>query len=254
VTGHLEAGGSRVYALRASAGQTMQVQATATEAIQLKIEGADGTVLKDPDGETAWQGKLPATQDYVISVISVEGETDYTLTVVIGPLGWEDYRDEAYGFEMWYPEDFTVDRTCHPVAVRGDVALGLRLTGSDYYSGTNLLNACVIVGVDQGEDARSTCLEARGGLEESQGQEEVNGIVFQVWSSQEGAAGNVFEEVSYRTIHGGACYEITLLLHAGNIGAYPEGTVTEFDRGAVLERLKQVVHTFRFLEQGGDIP
>ncbi len=244
------------YVLRALAGQTMDVAITSpNDDVLLSIVGGDGILLKRyVDGESRWRSGLPTTQDYYISPVSVGPEAPYTLTVAVGPLGWEDYRGEAHGFEMWYPGDFVIDRTCHPVAVRGDVALGLRLTGSDYYSGTNLLNACVIVGIGEGEEARSTCLETRGGLEEGQGEEEINGVAFQVWSSQEGAAGNIFEEVSYRTIHGRACYEITLLLHAGNIGAYPEGTVTAFDRGAVLERLKQVVHTFRFLEQGGDIP
>lgn len=164
------------------------------------------------------------------------------------PAGWEAQRDEEYGFEVWYPEEFAVDPSCYPVAVRGDVALDLRLGGSEYYSGTNLLDACVIIGVSQDEAVTSTCLEPVDALEESLGEEEVNGIAFHKFSRPGVAAGNIFDEVSYRAVHSDACHEIALLMHSGNIGAYPEGTVTEFDREKILSKLKQVLSTFRFLK------
>jgi len=238
------------YVLRALAGQVMEVTVTAlNDDVLLGIVGEDGVPLKRyVDGEAHWRGGLPATQDYYIIPVSVGQETTYKLTVAVGPLGWEFHRDETYGFEIWYPGGFVVDAACYPLAVRGDVGLGLRLTSSDYYSGTNLLNACVVVRIGQGEEARSTCLEPKGDLAESLGEEEINGVAFQVWSSEEGAAGNIFEEISYRAIHDGDCYEVTLLMHAGNLGAYQEGTVVAFDREKVISKLEQVLHTFRFLE------
>jgi hypothetical protein len=161
--------------------------------------------------------------------------------------GWNVYQNEEYGFEVRYPEDFAMD-VCYPAAVRGDLVVSFRLVDSKYYSGTNLLDACVIIGVSQDEADLPTCLEPKNALEESLGEQEINSITFHKGSFSEGAVGNVFEEISYRTIHRDGCYEIALFMHSGNIGAYTPGTVSEFNREGVLEKLYQVLSTFRFLE------
>lgn len=237
------------YVLRAMEGQMMEVNIDAPDDdVLLSIEGQDGTPLKRyVDGESHWRGELPATQDYFIRPVSVGGETEFKLTVTVAPLGWENYRDSVYSFEVWYPEEFVPDPECFPAAVRGELVLDLRLEGSEYYSSTNLLDACFIVGVEEGAK-RSTCLEPVDMLEESLGEEEINSIIFHKFSRTGIAAGNIFEEFSYRTLHEDACCEVTLLIHSGNIGAYPEGTVVGFNSEEVLERLEQVLHTFRFLE------
>ncbi len=237
------------YVLRALEGQMMEVNISApNDDVLLSIEGEGGVPLKRyVDGESYWRGELPATQDYFIRPVSVGGETGFNLTVTVAPLGWEGYRDSAYGFEVWYPEEFVPDPTCFPVAVRGELALDLRLEGSEYYSSTNLLDACFIVGVEQGA-TRSTCLEPVDTLEEGLGEEEINSIIFHKFSRTGIASGNIFDELGYRTLHGDACYEVTLLIHSGNIGVYPEGTVVEFDREKIVSKLEQVLYTFRFLE------
>ncbi len=38
---------------------------------------------RHPVGEPYWRGELPSTQDYFINAVSVGGETDYTLEVII---------------------------------------------------------------------------------------------------------------------------------------------------------------------------
>jgi len=259
VEGGVEPNGARHYVLRASAGQIMEVSLVPPEAasrgdILLAIKGADGTVLKrESDSKAIWSGELPATQDYFVDVASAGEGMSYELLVTISSTnpttGWKIYHNEEHGIEIEYPADFVVDAiNCPTAAVGGEVVESFRLMGSEYYSGTNLSNACVIVGLKRGEEASSTCLEPRGVGEEQQGEEEINGITFRKFSSTEAAAGNIYETVSYRTTHGESCYEIALLMHSGNIGAYPEGAVTEFDREIVLERMSQVLSTFKFLE------
>jgi len=102
--------------------------------------------------------------------------------------------------------------------------------------------------VGRSEEARSTCLEPRDSLEEDLGEEEVNSIPFHKGSQVEAAVGNVYEVTSYRTLHDDACYEVVLFLHYANMGVYSPGTVSEFDREAVVARLRQVLYTFRFTE------
>jgi hypothetical protein len=75
------------YVLRASAGQTMEVTITSPlDDVLLSIVGQDGVPLKRyVDGSAAWQGVLPATQDYFLHMVSVGGETGFVLDVSIPP-------------------------------------------------------------------------------------------------------------------------------------------------------------------------
>ena len=93
VTGSLEQYGSRLYVLRALAGQTMEVVVTSPNSgVGLSIWGADGIPLKRYVDERAeWRGALPLTQDYFIQVVSVQA-TSYVLTVIISPLRPEPRR------------------------------------------------------------------------------------------------------------------------------------------------------------------
>jgi hypothetical protein len=85
VTGSIEQNDIEHYVLRALAGQTMEVFITSLHNdVLLDVLGADGTVLKrHPVGQPYWRGELPSTQDYFINAVSVGGETDYTLAVII---------------------------------------------------------------------------------------------------------------------------------------------------------------------------
>ncbi len=72
------------YVLRALAGQTMIVNVTSYELqMFLAIYGADGTVLKSA-GASNWNGRLPTTQDYYLTVSTPDGApASYTLQVTI---------------------------------------------------------------------------------------------------------------------------------------------------------------------------
>jgi hypothetical protein len=91
VAGSLAAGDMRHYVLRALASQRMIVDPNATRGqIGLIISGADGQVLLNGRvgrPGSAYDGILPTTQDYLISV-QADGGTgaDYTLEVTIPPL------------------------------------------------------------------------------------------------------------------------------------------------------------------------
>ena len=92
VTGSLEEGQTHHYVLRALAGQRMIVAPhTTTGQIGLVISGADGQVLlsgRVGQSGGVYDGILPTSQDYVISVQAKGGiGADYTLEITIPPPG-----------------------------------------------------------------------------------------------------------------------------------------------------------------------
>jgi hypothetical protein len=89
VSGQLPAYGSDQYVLNASAGQTMKIDLTFSEGQAiLVVWGADGDVLLSDHAEvSSFQGSLPKTQDYNITVKGrPEGNTMYRMTITIPPL------------------------------------------------------------------------------------------------------------------------------------------------------------------------
>jgi len=88
VPGNIGPGEVRRYVLAASQGQTMTVRVGAPpNSVALAVWGADGTVLlSDHAGAIEWQGQLPATQDYYLSVSGATEPALFRLNVSIPPL------------------------------------------------------------------------------------------------------------------------------------------------------------------------
>lgn len=82
--GRAGANKSQYYVLRAMRNQTMQVDVTPGDGLQLVIYGADGTVLKRGTGEApSFKGVLPSTQDYVLVLRAGSTQAGYKLVVTI---------------------------------------------------------------------------------------------------------------------------------------------------------------------------
>lgn len=86
VSGRLTPHTSQAYLLRARAGQFMTVQLDSAQTSHITIYAMDGTVLANGNmsGATAWQGRLPVSEDYVVQVTNPTGRSvQYTLPVSI---------------------------------------------------------------------------------------------------------------------------------------------------------------------------
>ena len=84
------ANSSLAFVIRALGGQTLALDAVATEGqVILIVYGADGTVLQtDHAGSPTFSGNLPTTQDYLIDVRSIgDRPASYTLNVSVPPMG-----------------------------------------------------------------------------------------------------------------------------------------------------------------------
>ena len=254
--GTLPSGGYQRYRLGARAGQTLILDLAASGPIQVGVRGVNGAILQPiADGTAHWERVLPRTQDYEIDLVSDGPAVEYRLTVTI-PVRVEasptpkvtTYRNPVYPFEVAYPWDFIIDGTCPTEGIIDDPVVSFRLWEEPYYQGTNLLDACAVIDVDTSEQALSTCTGIVGPNEDPWGQETIHGILFSVVSRGGVAAGHMYDVISYRTIHAGGCYEISLLVHASNPGVYGPGTVSEFDKDAVMARLSDVRDRFRFTD------
>ncbi len=77
----------------------------------------------------------------------------------------------------------------------------------------------------------------------------INGLEFRTATSTDVGAGQIYTSKIFRTIAYDRCYEIAETIHTGNIGNYPTGSVTEFDKDKAWSILDRIVNTFR-LQQG----
>ncbi len=61
-----------------------------------------------------------------------------------------------------------------------------------------------------------------------------NGVQYSMASTSGAGAGNFYEEVVYALVNSAPCTAVRYLIHSTNIGNYTPGTVTEFDRAALV--------------------
>jgi hypothetical protein len=254
VTDNIVAGGSKTYSLNAMQGQVMSVsvlpQADAASTISMQIKGADGSALCPMSADEQclfWRGMLPASQDYFIT-LTPDGEgLPFVMRVAINPLNmgfqYFDFKSPT-GLSLTYPDTFAP-----ALAVQGnyktDPVLTLQLIESDLYEKTNLSEVYLMFSSSADLKVVSTCTEPNqnggGGPENPVGEETVNGMTF-VHSTTEGAgAGNYYQQEIFRTVQNNACHEVIFFIHFTNASNYTPGTVTEFNRDAVMRNLEAVL-------------
>jgi len=254
VTDDIVTGGSKTYSVNAMQGQVMSVsilpQTSAASTISMQIKGKDGSVLcpKFADEQCLfWRGMLPASQDYFIT-LTPDGEgVQFVMRVAINPLnmGFKYFDfNSATGLSLTYPDTFA---PALPVQgnYKTEPVLTLQLIDSELYEKTNLSEVYLMFSSSSDSKVVSTCTEPNqnggGGPEYPAGEETVNGLTF-VHTTTEGAgAGNYYQQEVYRTVQDNACHEVIFFIHFTNVSNYTPGTVTEFNRDAVMRNLEAVL-------------
>lgn len=253
---YLNEGEINRFVLYALEGQIMSAYVK-PDGMALSIIGDDGTMLKGKDEfRSFWRGELPSTQDYIIELDPTQSRVDqvsdrYTLSIAVNPVGelnqYFEHVDFIAGFRFRFSDYFAIDPSpdISPIA-KGDVILKLDFIGTDFYEDTNLSEAFIFYTISHDPDVVSSCSEP-GPQEEVGGIVEVNGISFQQSTFGGVALGNLYEQTIHRTEHAEACYEIYFWIHSNAIGAFPEGTVHEFDADRILQLMNEVLSSFEFL-------
>jgi hypothetical protein len=111
------------------------------------------------------------------------------------------------------------------------------------FSGTNLAEAGVYIGATTTPSVMSTCTQQVQG-ETATTSQTVGGQNFSVFTSTDAAAGNRYQEKTFRAFQNGSCLEIVELLHYGVIENYPPGTVQQFDEAKFSGILDSIVQTY----------
>jgi hypothetical protein len=142
------------------------------------------------------------------------------------------YTDPRYNFSMYYPSTATVRASGFdgflPLTQTPVVAFSLN---PDMFQGTNLSEAGVYVGASSTPAIVANCTNAIPNSDEMAATSSIsiNGATLNEFDSTGVGAGNIYQEKIFRSVVHGSCLEFVELLHSGNIGNYPSGTVTAFD-------------------------
>jgi hypothetical protein len=255
VAGNIAEGASQLYSLNAFQGQMMSVSILPEKpelqnTFQLQITGRDGAILcpKKEEACPFWRGTLPSTQEYLIKVkAQVSGAFD--MRVAINPPGTVNqtfnYADPQGRFSLSYSDDFAPAYYKGGEITKIPPAFSLQSIDTQQFASTNLNEVYFQVGVTDDPEDVSTCTQpaSPGGAETLLGETTVNGVNFTKSEATGVGAGNVYEQVYHRAVQNGSCYEVTYFVHYGNIGNYPPGAVSEFDRTALYQQLDEILAT-----------
>ena len=158
------------------------------------------------------------------------------------------YENSKYGFSLQRPKTTTLVTKGFegflPLTATPVVAIVLP---ESLFKGTNLVEAGVYIGASSAPTVTPKWnVAVADSMEVGQGTTSIDGVTFAIFTSSEGAAGSIYEERTYRTLHKGICFEITELLHSAEIGNYTPGSVVQFDKIKFGGYLEAIVDAFTF--------
>lgn len=175
---------------------------------------------------------------------------------------WQEYRSESYGFQIKFPEIVSPKDVYNRKGLNAGVGnkgttpiWKFQLEDPRFYEGTNLLDASLIINISTDPEQVAACSQSKGSsLKQSGGQVEtpsvveINGIRFWQDEDLEGAMGQSYHTIRYRTVRHDACYELTVLMHYQNIQGYATDGISAFSKDQVRKILSEIVSTFEFLD------
>jgi len=164
------------------------------------------------------------------------------------PASDSPYSNAQHHQEVPLPVDGPSHGSCPVEGIFSSAPIASFRLAEGSYTGTNFLDACLTVSASRDMGTTALCAGPRNAHEDYRGQEVINGVRYDVIWHGGVATDHIYDIVSYRTLRDDACYDICLFLHYVDIGIYQPGTVSEFDRDAVMGELKDVLYRFRFTE------
>ncbi len=175
---------------------------------------------------------------------SVNVQQPAVLPTPVGTENLQTYKYLPYNFEFKYSDDFGFASPQY--GDLEDQIVTIQIPNTDYPK-TNFGDAAFTVSVSYPKKDED-CFDSEGRAF-SQTNVTINGIDFLTWGGTGAAAGNIYEEKVYRTMHEKYCFELREIIHTSNIGNYDPGTVTEIDKKPLWEKLDAVVSSFKFTQQ-----
>jgi len=248
-------GETKRYAVYALAGQTMQVFLSGS-GTGLSIWGEDGTVLKGKqDDDPFWRGKLPLTQDYFIELNTFDRdwvEDSVSMFIAISAPGQESqsipYSDPGGYFKLEYSDYFAIDPEPGLITqTQGEELLRLAFVGTEFFEGTNLIQAFVAIARTDDPQIVAECMGPLDPYSQDLGTEVINGRDYFKSSYSDGGMGRFYSQSVYQTANAGACFEVIFFEDVYSVEHFaPEFVLEEFDEAGVIEKMREVLRNLEF--------
>lgn len=156
---------------------------------------------------------------------------------------WQDYVSPVFSFSIKVPPGYTVDASYRYEALGPEHDItGVSFTVPEMLTqGTNLSQDSY-VSVERLRDA--SCVPSDFLDSTTDGEAVSLGDKSYLFATSSGVgAGNLYEEGVYMKKVGAYCYGIRLFMHSTNIYNYDPGTVTAFDREALIRTFELMAST-----------
>lgn len=172
------------------------------------------------------------------------------------PEGTHRFRDVRQGFQIDYPEGMTASvtfdsqylandawKTYAAEGSRGASALMLTLPGSDQVTAGELR---IGLSSDKAEITRCTTPPDNAD-KDSLGKTTLHGTTFTTFHAADAGMNHYLKVHSLRTVHGGYCYAIDLLVTGTNPEVYDPPRKPPFSQEAAFKQLEKALQGFRFI-------
>jgi hypothetical protein len=223
-----------------------QYQATSTEGWieETKVFEQNGDLIQASRTQDlgGWIGKLPSTQEYLISLIPVDNQkAEFTLQFVNTPprqeSGYFTYFDEQNGFEITYAQDDFV-----PVGndIPNHHVFSVAMDTDKYFPDTILQMSHLTLSIGP------ECIEPYD--PDFAVNETINGIPFKKFVWNDAATGTGAELVFYSTIHNNQCYQFFIRTLYIRVDKFPDTDKKDFSRSVLYTKYYRLLNTFKFIE------
>lgn len=160
-----------------------------------------------------------------------------------GQESWNVFASSTLGYSIKYPAGFTVTTPyAYQALGPGKDIAGVKFTiPASMATGTNL-SADSYVSVEQLSASAASCSASLflGSQVGSTTMLSDNGVDYSVAVGNDAGAGNLYEEHVYAIPGSSACTAVRYFIHSNQIGNYPPGMVTQFDKTTILSQFDAI--------------
>jgi hypothetical protein len=189
-----------------------------------------------------WGGKLPSTQEYLISLTPVDDrKADFILQFVNIPprqeSGYLTYVDEQNGFEITYSQDDFI-----PVGndIPNHHVFSIAMNTDKYFADTILQMSGLTLSVSP---------ECNEPYDSDYAVNEIfNGIVFKKFDVHDAATGTEADLVFYTTMHNDQCYLFFIRTLYIRVDKFPDTDKKDFSRSVLYTKYDHLLNTFKFIK------
>lgn len=157
----------------------------------------------------------PTTSTYATSTYSVTYPVGYTV-------------NEAYAYDQFGPTKLIAGVS---FTIPASMATGTNLSSDTHLSVEQLPRAKKCTGdIFVNSNVKATSVTE-------------NGVEYSVATTSDAGAGNLYDETVYAIASSSPCTAVRYLVHSTQFANYPAGTVTAFDRAAIMTAFDTIRHS-----------